>query len=560
MNRELDERYDPRTYYDYLKLKDVNTKPFLMIAELIDNSISSFEGHFKGKTWDRVLEIDIEIGFNGNEKDIFGYKTISGSFISVKDNAFGINPKDLIGAVKLNSKNVKATTLNVHGRGLKQSAFFFGVDLTVLTTYEGKGQTVELKLSDQEEGDNSVIFINPKDIKRSEAGTEILIQNINSDKVFSSSIWDNIKLALEYRYIKYLTSGKVEIRYNFNKEVIGKFNSETKEPKTAVASSFEVFEKYDNIEDFIKIVDKEVKSDITKRGDNVDRVISKQAFETIANIFRDADKDRQKIFEWTMVFDILGNKLDVNFWMLPSSHVKYRGIRLFEGLRAINHYGYQNQETRPYTDWKINGMETGSTENRFAGQADLSQIKVTSKTDKSSFTISEEQRMLLDKAIYSVWAVFNKFVLRSRNDKKFKKGKKISRSETEAMKSISATKFPNKNITYEGDEISKNIYAKFTYESTGEEIWDIRIKVDDSRRPINIFDHNMDQDSYVMEIVAYSAHPFWRDIDKLKSDFLTEALVPITLLIAIQSIESTAKDSADPVDLANIGGRMFNNE
>lgn len=555
-NINFDERFDPRTYHDYLKLKDVNTKPFLMLAELIDNSISSFDKEY-GDHWQEQLQIKININFSGDEKNIFGMSIISGSSIEVTDNAFGMDRNTLISAVKLNRKIKSTSKMNVHGRGLKQCAFFFGVDLTVMTTNQkNESNIVKLKTTEQTNVDEP-IFINPeKDILRTR-GTTILIENIHEDKVFSKSTAEKIITALQFRYIKYLATKKVSIVFNLMGEFIKTFE-EPNEPKIALTQAFSADElDIKDPEKYIETTWEAVKKRREREASKIDWKVTKDAFNEIAEIFRRSKSNNQELFQFSMQF-ILDNKvLDVDFWMLPHQNATYRGIRLFEGERAINHCGYQDQETKPYMGWKNSSPETGSTENRFAGKCDLSQLGLLSKTDKSSFTIPDSLKEELDKKIYSVWVAFNSFVMKTRDFVRNTKTKPTSQSTREDLVAIFKGKFPNENIEILEAHNQKKDETSIQYTSKNGKLWKISIKDNNSIRPTKIFNNELSGDEE-LNVEVFSSHPFFNKINEL-NEFFIEALIPIAVLFSIQYIESIDKNDADDTfDLANKGAEIFN--
>jgi len=551
------EYYDPRTYVDYLKLGDVNTKPFLMIAELIDNSISSFEKKY-GNNWKEKLIIKIKMKFKGQETEIHGYKTIKGSYISFSDNGFGMNKSELKNAVKLNAINQSTSKMNVHGRGLKQCAFFFGVDLTIRTSTGNQYLYIEQKLSDQE-SEHSPYFIEVKEDTESSRGTEILIENIREDKAISINVWKRIKETLEFRYIKYLEKGNLEICYDFNDEELGRFDI-PKEPVIFVNQAFECTnETQDKFDNFLKNILKRVKEEIKHRASNIYQETTLETYEKISNLFRDSRENNQLEFKFDLEFNIQGNILPIQFWMLPQKHGKYRGIRLFEGERAINHAGYQELETKPYIDWKKGVMETGSTENRFAGQCDLSLLGIKSKTDKSSFTISEKMRDELDKRIFSVWVAFNEFIIRSRKEIKNKPGHKPSPPEIRALESIINRKFKGENVKLISSD-SKKDEVVLEFESINNNLWTIKIIIDDTARPKDIFSKDVNEDDNELTMTVFTAHLFWNKMHILNKDFYAEAVVPITLLISFQYIDLLENFNGDSIDIINFEGAKFQNE
>lgn len=578
MNKDKDiiNKYDQRTYWDYLKLKDVNTKDFLMFAELIDNSISSFENNLnEDGSWKRKLIMDIKIDFNNDEEILFDQKVSSSSKILVNDNALGMSENILIEAIKLNRNAAKyapifsdkTSKMNVHGRGLKQCAFFFGMDLTVTTTDEtGKTLKVEMKSSEQENVE-APIFIDPKETaEKKMMGTQVLIEKIYTDKQFSKSTLLNIITALQYRYIKYIEEDKIQISVKFNDENIINFCM-PHNPKMSVSQVFEkdLF-KETELEKMIVTVKKELDKKLMTLDGNkshANKESAVEAFNIISNLLRKAKNDKKLIFDFNMIFKINEEDLPIKFWMLPAHSGELSGIRLFEGQRAIKHPGYKSViETRPYMNWKKGQMETGSTENRFAGECDLSKLGLFSKTDKSSFTISEPVQLVFDGMILGVWMAYNQFVLRVRDEVRQHKTKPINSSIVSDFKSLFSSKFQNNNILFVGseqDEKTKNITSvKLSYNSKAYTNWNIIIKINNDILPYDIFSvPKITDDDTNLEITVNQGHPFFNKMNAHK-DFFSETLMPISILVAIQFIEFKESDgTVDPVDLIKSVGGLF---
>ncbi|WP_342268474.1 ATP-binding protein [Spiroplasma endosymbiont of Aspidapion aeneum] len=561
-NDEFNIHYDPRTYKDYTSLRNVNTKHFLMLAELIDNSISSFENHY-GDEWPEKLKIDIEIDFNGDIETIHDYKVVSNASIKVTDNAFGMNESELIEAIKLNrvnNKNIslKKSLMNVHGRGLKQCAFFFGLDLTV-STYNGTDEPliVKIKSSEQETLENP-ITIYPNHSGSSKRGTTILIEKIHNDKILSQQTIKQIIDTLSFRYIKYLIEENIEINFRYlhnESEIYRKFEVPI-EPKQHVVGIFSKSElNRQNYDNFVNEANENFKKRILKEGDKINSSTSRIVFDKIKDLLKKSFDENQIVFDFGISVNIDGKPLDFNFWMLPQKDAQYRGIRLFEGKRAINHCGYKDLETKPYMGWKNSEMETGSTENRFAGECNLAQIGLLTKTDKSTFTMSDNVKADLDKEIYSVWIAFNTFIMKTRDFIKTKTPE-IKDKDRDDLMIVFKQKFPDDDIKILGiDNENKRVNIKYSKYGG----WDIYIKDDNSLVPFDIFNTERRKSEKIIDITVYTSHPFFKKINNSKEWYI-EALIPITLLVAIQYIEWIENPETDPFSGANKVGELFENE
>lgn len=543
-NNQNQAKPDYRTYWDYLKLGENNTKPFLMIAELIDNAISSFDNHYRNTNWNnQKLKIFIEINCEGPTQNINGIETINKSYIKVSDNGFGMSQKELEEAVILNRRNSSFSKMNVHGRGLKQSVFFFGVDLEIETkNVQNESWKIEQKLSQQTSVDSKYLILAKKTFKK-DRGTTVKIGNIRKDRQISLTSWDRIKETLEYRYIKFFEKNKLQIDYIFNGKC-GSFQ-QTSEPVAKIADAYDDLEKEKTLCNLMDITEKNVLKNIQKRKERYGNMFDEQtvlkAFNVIKGLLEKSKLDNWTKFWFEITLLINNRPLLFSFWLLPqknferSEHKRYssyRGIRFFEGERAITHAGDKYVQTRLYMDWKYTTMETGSTENVFAGSCDLSEIGIQTKTDKSSFNFTDIEEEDLKKQIFSVWIAFDNFVILAR---KKEKGAKPSDLEYAKLASIAPTKFPSEYIEYLGYESDQaNKKSVWRYKSVSGDDWTIDISVDDNDNK-EVFHLSCEPDKKIV-FTVFTKHKFWVRMSKLNKDFYIEAVLPISLLLIIHDI------------------------
>ena len=229
----------PIRYGGYVNLRNASTEATIMLAELIDNSISSKEENegLDIDKWKKPLKILIQLKVaTGKEKRkrtkkiSEGLKVIKETSLTVIDNAYGIKRKMIKDALTLDKKNYSKSKMNVHGRGLKQSAFWWGIDLHVTTkTKENEYYQTNLCLSEQKEGLESIVKIQPRNltvnvikemdkifnklednnheiVKKNKSGTIIEIKNLytDTDRCLTELQYKKIIQNLAFRYKRYI--------------------------------------------------------------------------------------------------------------------------------------------------------------------------------------------------------------------------------------------------------------------------------------------------------------------------------------------------------------------
>ncbi len=563
-------KLDIRTYEDYISLKKNPTKPFLMISELIDNSISSFDNHYGEEEWGEVLDIYIDFYFDkNNTKFIHDTKTQTNSYIRVTDNAFGMDQERLIEAIRLNKKNeTSVSKMNRHGRGLKQCAFYFGADLEIETwNHKDEISTISLKTSLFNSGDEVELEsfrIDESELEDLESrGTSITVKKIYANKALSQSKFESIINAISFRYIKLIENGRMNIRYNddiFNQYSTSKKKEEVQEPIEKVKTQFNYNMK--KINEIIKSskedIDKAKKGLIEEKGLRdfpKDKKIVDEAFENIKQLLIEGQEDEDKDFKWTQVLQINDKEMEVKFWMLKRGFSRFRGYRVYEGDRALLHPPMTDDENGTQTYYRPvfpSSNKTGSTDNRFAGEFDILDINATTSTDKSQFIFEDsEDEDVLNLKLRLIWEVFNIFVLKGRSDVTRTEGKGITKKEQNVIKSVVDSKFStivkDVEVDAETDGVSMNMnIAK-------DNKWIVKIRIDKQMKPNKIWDKQISEDengNNEMIITSYSAHPIWQRIDQ-STDFIAEALIPITIFIAHYEI-SNISDGTSKVNLSDI--------
>lgn len=572
---------DIRTYSDYIDLKNNPTKPFLMISELIDNSISSFDNYYGSKDWDERLEIKVVFYFDRSKKKIVnGNQVESNSYIQVIDNAFGMSEDVLIDAVRLNKKNENSISkMNRHGRGLKQCAFYFGADLDI-ETWDDKGNISSLIMQTSLHQPNDEVELETTRLKEKDVetiykrGTAVTISNVYINKSFTEHKFDNLVKAISTRYIKLIKSGKMEIKYSNDIEVMNsgfKTVEDASEPISKVNENFKydlkktkaiIEESKKDIEDY-KIGSAQKKDGLdtfSKFPDDVDK-----AFENISKLLLDSVKDHDTLYKWDQVLDINKKKLKVSFWRLEKNKSPYRGYRVYEGERALLHPPISDDEGGISTYYKAvfpASHKTGSTDNRFAGEFDILDINASTSTDKSQFIFeSSEDEEILNGKLRAIWEVFNIVEMKGRSDTLNQEGKSITTKYVKSIKTVLKSKFGSNISEIEVKDIDDGNYAEFNLQIDKKNIWKVKLQIDNQTHPQKIWDRiiEFNDDKPKMTLMIYSAHLIWQRINT-SHDFLTEALIPISTFIAhyeiMNIIDGTNGKDLKKIDLGKIKSQI----
>lgn len=176
-----------------------NSKPYLMLSELIDNSIGS---------WQQMTTIhDLKVSL---------LIDTPGRIISCTDNAGGMSASELLDSVELNKEKM-GNVINMFGVGMKNAAFWFGQDLTIKTHngIEGNSTSVFLSNKTPEQLKSPIQWWIDKTQKaRPSQGTDVIIGNIYEDKLLTNKEMEETISILETKYRNFLLGierGKVEI-------------------------------------------------------------------------------------------------------------------------------------------------------------------------------------------------------------------------------------------------------------------------------------------------------------------------------------------------------------
>jgi HSP90 family molecular chaperone len=207
INEELQHMITP--YNNLYGKRNDNSKPYYMIAEFIDNSLSSWV--------ENKMESDLRIDVYHNYKD---------KILRVSDNAFGMNRQQLGDSIQLyNEKD--GNVLSMFGVGMKNASFWFGEDLYISTKQRGgAGYKTDIMLSDKintEEIKKQISWKITQDNEIQNPGTIVTIRNMYPDKLMSNpkTINDVLQI-LSLKYKRYLAKN---VRIDFTIDRFGEVQS-----------------------------------------------------------------------------------------------------------------------------------------------------------------------------------------------------------------------------------------------------------------------------------------------------------------------------------------------
>ena len=561
---EVEAKYDFRTYRDYLKLSQVNTKAYLMLSELIDNSISSMENHYKGQKWREKLHIKIELDFSTpttGKAELHSISVYPKDFLKVSDNAYGMDADTLRGAMKLNNINEKSiSTKNAHGRGLKQSGFFFGCDLIVNTNNGKNSLNMNLKLSSQESLDSRIIF-NLEESTLEKRGTTVYIANVNAKNRLTETAWGHVKSALWERYKKHLSNNndhEMKISYKVNFPAHSEENEITgsDEKITPVLSVFDE-EKIDMV---VKNSEKAFNNLVKRKSDEIDIDTAYESFEAIKELLLSSKLNSNVLFEFEHPVLFNEKVIPMRFWMLEKSNAKFRGIRVYEGKRAILHGPIVQGQLSTYLEWYNTTLRTGSTINRFAGEFDISECGLKTTTDKSTFEASQEVKDKMNKQIMTVWEIFDIFVIQARSEEKRQKGFGTSYRESSKIEAIFGSKYANEKVSFISHNTKTDLTeVEITFDDN--DVWVFKIGINKKPGAKKIFTKQINEDANELEIIANTGNMFWKKIDNMaKTSFSSELVQPLCILIGMQYISTHKKmgnSDLDAIEMLNMNTGIF---
>ena len=189
MNNNLNERIMLTPYKTLEAKKNNYSKPYLMIAELVDNCIDSWNKN------DTTEKLSIEV-----RMDFFKRKIV------IEDNAFGMSKMELLNSVEFN-KEKQGNVIGMFGVGLKNASFWFGQDMKITSNNGEETNTTSVLLSEQikrDALDEPVKWrIETGSILR-HRGTRVEINNVYKDRSMTDKQITELLDILEVKYRNYL--------------------------------------------------------------------------------------------------------------------------------------------------------------------------------------------------------------------------------------------------------------------------------------------------------------------------------------------------------------------
>lgn len=563
----IERKQDIRVYKDYVDLGKSNTWDYLMLGELIDNAISSFDNHFGGTNWNgEKLRIKITINNNENEKlTESGINYLPKSSIIIQDNAFGINKNKLFDAITLNKKNESISSMNKHGRGLKQSAFFFGLGLKITTKEKNDSETTySITNSPIDKGFyEEVYFEINEDEWFTEHGTKIEIFNIRSNRVLKNTKLDKIIEILEYRYGKLIKNNQLTISFEINEIKGNKTEEKTKtknlknvpDDVAMVSDDFgqNIEEKNKITNDFKMIMKNKISNSNAKDSYSEYESLTIETVNKLSSLILSINNDTK--FEWEQEIDLFNEtKVKMRFWLISkkksntkkgggrSGYSHLKGIRVYEESRAILHPPIDGKNgVTTYLDPLPSTSASGSTENRFAGEINLEDIKekIFSTTDKSRFEfLNQDEKEKFDKQITLIFQIFNELIMKGR---KSNVGHFPSNNDTKNINTLITGKFPDdiKKIWFVEDSVDEITGEKNKIKSIfvfNKENYDLTSNINYEDNPQSFFKVIPYFDEKKIETTLFWKHNFWNKLNENKNANL-EAIIPFYLLLIRQEVE-----------------------
>lgn len=304
------------TPYATLVAKKSNpSKPYYMLAELIDNSISSWEKrNIKKAKDDYKLVVDLYID------------KIERTIVTV-DNAEGMDKEQLENAIKLHEVSDEKNGLNMFGVGLKNSAFWFSPDLTIESkTRETKGYATSILTTKVKNLTSTVEWeAVRKDMKK--RGTKVTFSNVYDDKMPTLKDLESSVEILSFKYNRYIATGNVKINLYYKLKKNQDFQKMTLKNKTVTSV---IIDKSEH-DKFMKHLDEQIKGVNFKYLETMRNSVSKliKSGKPLEIDF-DVRYNFENIDEvLTFTFGVLGQENKNNF-------TKLSGLTTYQHNRAIN--------------------------------------------------------------------------------------------------------------------------------------------------------------------------------------------------------------------------------
>ena len=553
MNNNNNNDYIYMTYNNYISLRTNSTKPYLMISELIDNSISSFEVEYNEdfSKWPEgeKVKVDIDIHMNKDNfyKEIHELKYSDNSYICVTDNAFGMTKDTLRKSIELdNKKIVKGSNKNVYGRGLKQAAFYFGMSLEIQTRNKLDAWQMTFDMS-KVKSLNENIIRNVKESNYSPRGTKIKISKIYWNKSLKEKdITDKLIPAILTRYWKFIKNNKLDITINTNyKNNLYVLNQNTKYPDFLSVQKLETFLESKEYNEARKGIFKVI--DGVNETSSTDYEWDNEKYNIIKEKLKEMI-DNNKEFKWTVKgkFGLDNVELELSFWStgLTSNYSRWRGIYTYDGGRAIYHGPNIGRNTGAYLEWFPRTYHSsGSIDNIFIGEIDITGIKeAPAINDKSEIDFDPAFKEDLNEFIfwnYKIFEKINSFIRKPPLSNEFNE-KIVTKELLERYDSYDAKQ--NSNLV-SSNQIKVNKDKKLNGDFYIHDVkWQISLTPDksssnDKSEIITKCDINDEKKKISMSYNETAA--IWNKANSQSpEEFCSNVLFPILILLAIQFINT----------------------
>ncbi len=348
-------------YASLIAKKDNPSKAYYMLAELIDNSISSWE---KGGEQE---ELEINITINNEESEII-----------IDDNAEGMKKEELENAIRLHEVSTTKNGLNMFGVGLKNAAFWFAQDLIIKTrTRDGLSSETSVIISEIDDLKKTVEW-EAVESDKEDRGTCVIFRNVYSDKKVNPTNFKDVVSILGFKYDKYLETGRVKITL---KHIIGGNRDIVEEHLTNVKLD-SVIIPTDQVKKFEETLKKEYDETKLLILTNLkEQVIKKVRNNEQLKLNFDVHYDFQgksEILEFE--FGVLGQESKKDF-------SKYAGLTTYQHNRAIN--------LPPSTTLPLKKEIIRSNMKRVFGKVELGNL-FKPDNNKTQFSFGEHEEYFFD--------------------------------------------------------------------------------------------------------------------------------------------------------------------
>lgn len=556
----------------------------LMMAEYIDNSISSYEESLFERDFNKIDYKNLCISF------LFNFKNKE-ERIEIEDNANGMTWETLRkAAIMYDNENKYEDDLNQHGIGMKAASFWLAKDFYLITkTMQSNDSFIlSLKTSDKSDSDECKMRISPapenSPYNIAEKGTKIILNNINkiNDKKTYFENTDKLnflKIFLGHKYTSYIRKGlKIEVKFQTNDE---------KSNLNFTILAFEI--KPFNFKDFEKSIFSKNKDDkavaeekITNFRKDITKILSKSQ-EGLKNNDSQLENVCLKILNKKDVVDVVIEEFfsigktstKVNIGIISPNEYKFRlydfdnnevdddiahvyGYNIkdlkklckYNNLQGLNFFHHHrgllispNISDASIASGKIpqnytfaknkKTIDADSTPIRLYGWTNVTNIKT--EINKANLYISEDEEMEIRAKLEKIWRDNFKEILGAivKYDTKEKSlsDKRIQNIQSRIeVKTNSSFEEQQHNWTINGKDFEYDWNFEYKYEK-----WNFKFIKDNTLDvPFDISELESPADNINSKLVKYSLnHSFWSPINNESTEKFTSFAFPIIVALVI---------------------------